>query len=98
MYFETTSDKVSPDFATDILSHAIDERLTSASESRLIVIELEIFRDKGTQPHEVAPVVGVEQRAIETGDGSEKRVARLRNWRRLRLSSATHRGKTCCET
>jgi hypothetical protein len=76
-YFETSPHQVSPDFATDICSNSIDERLAAARESRLIVIELEIFRDKGTELHEIAPVVSIEHHAIETSDGREKRVARL---------------------
>jgi hypothetical protein len=54
------------------LSHSIDERLTAAGESRLIVVELEIFREKGTELHEIAPVVSIEHHAVETSDGREE--------------------------
>jgi len=60
VYFEASWQQVSTDFATYILSYSIDERLTPSGESCLIVLELEIFRDKGTQLHKVAPVVSVE--------------------------------------
>jgi len=46
VYFERPSHKISPHFATNILADAIDERLTPASKSCLVVVELKIFRDK----------------------------------------------------
>ncbi len=66
--------KFSGDFAADIALDAGDERLASAGETGSVVVELEVFGDKGCESGEVAMVVGVEEFGVERLDGLEERI------------------------
>ena len=58
------------DLAADVFLDAVGQGNFAEGHAALIVVELDVFVDEGSELLEVAAVVGVEQRGIESGDGA----------------------------
>jgi hypothetical protein len=54
------------------LLQLLSQRIRSSSESALIMVELKVIREKCSVRLEIALIVGVKERSIESGKGSEQ--------------------------
>lgn len=65
---QAAGDEFAGDLAADVFLDAVGQGRSTEGDAALIVIELYVFVDEGSELVEVAFVVGVEQRGIESGD------------------------------